>query len=154
MIRIGQGVDAHAFCEGSGIILGGVSIPFDRAISADSDGDVLLHAICDALLGAAALGDLGSCFPEVQPKCDSRELLRATRKRLPDGATIHNLDATVIAQEPRIAPFVGEMRQFVAQDLHLDISCVSIKSTTTDHLGFTGRGEGIAVVATGVVDID
>lgn len=153
MTRVGQGVDAHAFCDGDGVVLGGVAIPFDKALAADSDGDVLLHAICDAILGAAALGDLGSCFPEVRPGCDSRELLRATRDKLPAGAEIQNLDATVIAQAPRIAPFIGEMRRLVAQDLGLAPARVSIKSTTSDRLGFTGRGEGIAALASVVVDM-
>ena len=154
MIRVGQGFDAHAFCEGNHIILGGVKIPFDRGIAAHSDGDVLLHALCDALLGATALGDIGSCFPadRIAPGFNSRELLRMTRKILPQHATILNVDATVITQQPKIRPFVATMRDYIGSDLNIDTALVSVKATTTDYLGFSGRGEGLAVLATATLD--
>lgn len=152
MFKIGQGVDAHAFCEGDGIVLGGVRIPFEKAVAADSDGDVLYHALCDALLGAFALGDLGAYFSDVKPGCDSGELLDDVLAKLPPGARIVNVDATVIVQKPKIAPFVGEIRRSVAKRLNVAPECVSVKATTTDHLGFTGRGEGIAALAVVLIE--
>ena len=146
-MRIGQGFDAHAFCAGHGITLGGVLIPCSWGLAAHSDGDVLLHALCDALLGAAGLGDLGSFFPEstVPENCDSRVLLRqvAAQLRQQDFKLI-NMDATLIAQKPRLQPFVADMCQLIAADLQFSPTRVNIKSPTTDGLGFTGRKEGIA----------
>lgn len=153
-LRIGQGVDAHAFGEGDAIILGGVRIPFNKGIVADSDGDVLVHAICDAVSGAFALGDLGAHFSDVEPNADSRRLLREICAKLPKGARIVNVDSTIIAQKPKIAPFVGEMRHLVAQDLNVDVKCVSVKATTFDYLGFLGRGEGIAALAVVLMTTD
>lgn len=150
-MRIGQGFDVHAFCEGSEIILGGVPIPHNRGLKAHSDGDVLLHAIADALLGAAALGDIGHLFPDTSDEwagADSRVLLREVRRQLAErGLDVVNVDSTIIAQAPRMAPHVAAMRQHVAEDLGVAMDRVSVKATTTEKLGFTGRGEGIACQA-------
>ncbi len=148
MSRVGFGFDAHAFGgEGDGLMLGGVHVPFERGVAAHSDGDVLLHALCDALIGAAALGDLGSHYPndERHRGIAGRDLLRRTRELVADaGFAVANLDATIVAERPRVAPFVDEMRSLIASDLGIAPACVSIKATSTDGLGFTGRGEGIA----------
>ena len=150
-MRIGQGFDVHAFCEGSEIILGGVPIPHNRGLKAHSDGDVLLHAIADALLGAAALGDIGHLFPDTSDEwagADSRVLLREVRRQLAErGLDVINVDSTIIAQAPRMAPHVAAMRQHIAEDLGVAMDRVSVKATTTEKLGFTGRGEGIACQA-------
>lgn len=150
-MRIGQGFDVHAFTEGDHLWLGGVRIPHDRALLAHSDGDVLLHALCDALLGAAALGDIGQHFPDTDPAyrgCDSRELLRRTWTLVGErGLRPVNVDATVIAQTPRLAPHVAQMRGCIAADLQLPVDCVSVKATTSEGLGFIGRREGIAAQA-------
>ena len=150
-IRIGSGVDVHAFAPGRPLTLGGVVVPYDRGLAGHSDADVLLHAISDAILGALALGDLGAHFPATDQwkDADSRALLRhvvalvATR-----GFTIGNVDATVIAQAPKLAPYVDVMRANIADDLHCDPGQISVKATTTDRLGFVGRGEEIASLAT------
>jgi len=151
-IRIGQGFDAHAFAEDRRLVVGGVEIPHERGLAGHSDADVLLHAICDALLGALALGDLGAHFPDSDPRyrgADSRELLRHAMQLVFDrGFRVVNVDATIIAQAPRMAPHVVAMRRNVASDLHCGIDAVSVKATTTDRMGFTGRGEGIAALAT------
>lgn len=150
-MRIGQGFDVHAFCEGREIILGGVPIPHNRGLKAHSDGDVLLHAIADALLGAAALGDIGHLFPDTSDEwagADSRVLLREVRRQLAErGLEVINVDSTIIAQAPRMAPHVAAMRQHIAEDLGVAMDRVSVKATTTEKLGFTGRGEGIACQA-------
>jgi 2-C-methyl-D-erythritol 2,4-cyclodiphosphate synthase len=150
-MRIGQGFDVHAFCEGSEIILGGVPIPHNRGLKAHSDGDVLLHAIADALLGAAALGDIGHLFPDTSDEwagADSRVLVREVRRQLAErGLDVINVDSTIIAQAPRMAPHVAAMRQHIAEDLGVAMDRVSVKATTTEKLGFTGRGEGIACQA-------
>ncbi|MFP4295857.1 MAG: 2-C-methyl-D-erythritol 2,4-cyclodiphosphate synthase [Halothiobacillaceae bacterium] len=150
-LRIGQGFDVHAFGEGDHLVIGGVSIPFDRGFRAHSDGDVLLHALCDALLGAAALGDIGQHFPDSDPAyagIDSRVLLRIVVERLhAAGWRVGNVDATVIAQAPRMAPHVGAMQRLIAEDLGVSDDRVGIKATTTETLGFVGRGEGIAAQA-------
>nr|WP_038051017.1 2-C-methyl-D-erythritol 2,4-cyclodiphosphate synthase [Thioalkalivibrio sp. ALJ1] len=150
-MRIGQGFDVHAFGEGDHLVLGGVRIPFDRGFVAHSDGDVLLHAICDALLGAAALGDIGRHFPDTDPQfrgVDSRRLLRETVRRVADaGWRPTNLDATVIAQAPKMAPHVEAMRAHLASDLDCPLAVINVKATTTERLGFTGRGEGVAAQA-------
>lgn len=150
-MRIGQGYDAHRFQTGDAVVLGGVTIPFDHSLAAHSDGDVLLHAICDALLGAAALGDIGRHFPDTDPTykgVDSRVLLRAVRALLDDADwRVANIDATVIAERPKIAPHVVTMTEHVASDLGIAPDQVNIKGTTTEKMGFTGRGEGVAATA-------
>ena len=150
-MRIGQGYDAHRFGQGDHIILGGVEVPFDKGLAAHSDGDVRLHAICDALLGAVALGDIGNHFPDSDPglkDVSSRVLLRRVTELLREaGYALCNIDATVIAEQPRISPFVRAMRENIAADTGLVIDAISIKATTTERMGFTGRGEGIAASA-------
>ena len=150
-MRTGQGFDAHRFHAGDHVVLGGVEIPFERGLAAHSDGDVLLHAICDALLGAAALGDIGRHFPDSDPAyrgISSRVLLRRTAALIRDaGFAIRNIDATVVAEAPRIAPHVADMRQNVAADAGIALDQVNIKGTTTETMGFTGREEGIAATA-------
>ena len=151
MFRIGQGYDAHRFKEGDHIVLCGVKIPFGRGFAAHSDGDVALHALCDALLGAAALGDIGRHFPDTDARykgIDSRKLLRHVNGLLKEkGWRVSNLDATLIAQAPKMAPHIPAMRQHIADDLEVDVEAVNVKATTTEKLGFTGRGEGIAAEA-------
>lgn len=155
-MRIGQGFDAHAFRPGGRLILGGVQVPHDQGLEAHSDGDVVLHALCDALLGAAALGDIGRHFPPDDPAyrdIDSRILLRRVVDLVRgNGLQIVNTDITVIAQEPRLAPYVGAMAGNIGADLQLDASRVNIKATTTERMGFTGRGEGIAALAVVLLD--
>ncbi len=150
-MRVGQGYDAHRFSEGDHVVLGGVTIPFEHGLAAHSDGDVLLHAICDALLGAAALGDIGRHFPDSDPAyagASSRRLLARVAELLhAAGWRIVNIDATVIAERPKIAPHVEAMRAHVAADTGLAVAAVNIKGTTTEKMGFTGRGEGIAATA-------
>lgn len=151
-IRVGQGYDVHAFSDSPGdIVLGGVRIPFERSLKAHSDGDVLLHAICDALLGAAALGDIGKHFPDTSEDyrgADSRVLLRQVIALLKaSGFAPGNVDCTVVAQRPRMSPHIEEMRRLIATDMGLDVSAVSVKATTTERLGFAGREEGIACYA-------
>ena len=147
-LRIGQGYDAHRFGAGDRIVVGGVRIAFDRGVVAHSDGDVLVHAICDALLGAAGLGDLGEWFPDSDSRwkdVESRELLRSVRARVEEaGWRPINVDATVVAQAPRLAGHRAAMRANLAADLGLDADAVNVKATTTEGLGFIGRGEGIA----------
>ncbi|KAA1173720.1 2-C-methyl-D-erythritol 2,4-cyclodiphosphate synthase [Marinobacter salinexigens] len=150
-MRIGQGFDVHAFCEGDSVILGGVSIPYSHGLKAHSDGDVLLHALADALLGAVALGDIGHFFPDTSDEwagADSRDLLRRVVARVQDeGYQVSNVDTTIIAQAPKMAPHVESMRLNISEDLGIPASRVSVKATTTEKLGFTGRGEGIACQA-------
>jgi len=150
-MRIGQGYDAHRFQAGDSVVLGGVTIPFDLGLAAHSDGDVLLHAICDALLGAAALGDIGRHFPDTSAEfkgVDSRSLQREVARLVTKaGYRVVNVDATLIAERPKIAPYVETMRGNIAADLGLSIDCVNVKGTTTEKMGFTGRGEGIAATA-------
>ena len=150
-MRIGQGYDAHRFCEGDLVIIGGVKIPHDQGLAAHSDGDVLLHALCDALLGAAALGDIGRHFPDSDPDfagADSRGLLRATLALVREaGFRAANVDATIVAEQPRMASHVDSMCANIASDLELPVSAVNVKATTTEKMGFTGRGEGIAALA-------
>ncbi|MAA63548.1 MAG: 2-C-methyl-D-erythritol 2,4-cyclodiphosphate synthase [Alteromonadaceae bacterium] len=147
-MRIGQGYDVHAFCEGDAIIIGGVRIPHGKGLKAHSDGDVLLHAVADALLGAAALGDIGHFFPDTDEEwrgADSRVLLRAVRDAVAaQGFQVGNVDSTIIAQKPRMAEHVPLMRANIAEDLGIPLASVSVKATTTEKLGFTGREEGIA----------
>jgi 2-C-methyl-D-erythritol 2,4-cyclodiphosphate synthase len=151
-VRIGSGFDVHALVAGRRLVLGGVAVPHERGLDGHSDADVLLHAVCDAILGALALGDLGMHFPDTDPRwqgADSRVLLRhvaslaaAQRWR------IGNLDTTLIAQSPKLAPHVPAMRANLAADLAADVATISVKATTTERLGFAGRGEGIAALAT------
>ena len=154
-MRIGQGFDAHALVEGPPLVIGGVTIPYALGLAGHSDADVLLHAICDALIGAAALGDIGRHFPDSDPQykgVDSRKLLRATAALLSQhGWGLVNLDATIIAQEPRMSPHVAQMAANIAADLGVPINCVNIKAKTTERLGFTGRGEGIAAEAVALI---
>ena len=150
--RIGNGFDVHALVAGRPLILGGVTIPHDRGLAGHSDADVLLHAIADAILGALALGDIGKHFPDTDPRwagADSRALLRLVFALAFDaGWEIGNVDATVIAQAPKISPHVAAMRANLASDLDCDERRISVKATTTEHLGFAGREEGIAALAT------
>lgn len=150
-IRIGHGFDVHAFAQGRRLILGGVEIPHEVGLLGHSDADVLLHAICDALLGAAALGDIGRHFPDSDPQykgIDSRLLLRHVGDLLRrEGWALGNLDATIIAQAPRMAPHIPAMREHIAADLGAALEQVNVKATTTEKLGFTGRKEGIAAEA-------
>jgi 2-C-methyl-D-erythritol 2,4-cyclodiphosphate synthase len=151
MMRVGHGYDVHAFTSGDRIVLGGVSIPHTHAFKAHSDGDVLLHAICDALLGALALGDIGQHFPDTAAEyenIDSRILLRHVYGLVKaKGYVIGNLDSTIIAQAPKMAPHIIAMRENLARDLECDIGQVNVKATTTEKLGFAGRKEGIAAHA-------
>ncbi len=151
MIRIGHGFDVHAFGEPRPLMIGGVEIPYYTGFIAHSDGDVALHALTDALLGAVALGDIGKLFPDTDMQyknADSRGLLReAYRQVLAQGYQVGNVDVTIIAQAPKMRPHIDNMRAVIAQDLHCDIAQVNVKATTTEKLGFTGRGEGIACEA-------
>jgi len=151
MMRIGHGFDVHAFAEGRALILGGVTIAHERGLLGHSDADVVLHAVCDALLGAAALGDIGRHFPDTDPAfagADSRVLLREVVARVATaGWRTGNLDVTIIAQAPRLAPHIPAMVQNIAADLGVETGAVNVKATTTERLGFTGRGEGIACEA-------
>ena len=150
-MRIGSGFDVHAFGDGNHLMLGGVRIAFDRGIVAHSDGDVVIHALCDALLGALALGDIGTHFPPADPQwkdADSRRFLRHCALLLDQhGWTLANADVTVICERPKIGPHAEAMRGNLAADLGVSIAQVSVKATTTESLGFTGRGEGIAAQA-------
>lgn len=150
-IRIGHGFDVHAFAEGRRLIIGGVDIPCDRGLLGHSDADVLLHAICDALLGAAALGDIGKHFPDSDVRykgIDSRKLLRHVAELLDGrGWKVGNVDATIIAQAPKMAPHIAAMREHIAEDIGIAAEQVNVKATTTERLGFTGREEGIAAEA-------
>lgn len=150
-IRIGQGFDVHRFGEGDHVMLGGVRVLHSRGVVAHSDGDVVLHALCDALLGALALGDIGQMFPDTDPQwrgADSRDLLARVVARIDEqGWQPGNVDITVMAQAPRLAPHVQAMRDVIAGILGLTADRVSVKATTTERLGFTGRGEGIAASA-------
>jgi len=149
--RIGHGCDVHALAAGRPLVIGGVTIPHERGLAGHSDADVLLHAIVDALLGAAALGDIGRHFPDTDPRyrgIDSRVLLRAAGEKVrAAGFAIANIDATIVAQAPRMAPHVDLMRANIAADLGLSTARVNVKAKTTEHLGFVGREEGIAAEA-------
>jgi len=149
--RIGQGFDVHAFAENRKLIIGGVEILHERGLLGHSDADVLLHAICDALLGAAGLGDIGRHYPDNDAKfkdIDSRELLRDVCDQIRDlGWRVGNVDATIIAQAPKMSPHIPDMEENIADDLDIALEQVNVKATTTERLGFTGRGEGIAAQA-------
>lgn len=149
--RIGYGYDVHRLTAGRPLILGGVSIPWEKGLLGHSDADVLLHALMDALLGAAALGDIGHLFPDSDPRylgIDSRKLLRQVAVRLEqEGYAVGNVDVTLVAQHPKIAPYIPAMRTNIAADLGVSVTKVSVKATTEEHLGFTGSGEGMAAHA-------
>ena len=155
-MRVGQGFDVHAFVEGRKLVIGGVEIPYEMGLEGHSDADVLLHAICDALLGAAALGDIGWHYPDTDPTyqgADSRTLLKEVGKKLSaQGFRIVNIDATIIAQAPRMAPHIARMIGNIAEDLGVAPAAINIKATTTEELGFIGREEGIAAQAVALVD--
>jgi 2-C-methyl-D-erythritol 2,4-cyclodiphosphate synthase len=155
-MRIGQGFDVHALVPGRRLMVGGVHIPHHKGLQGHSDADVLLHAICDALLGAAALGDIGAHFPDSDPQyseVDSRILLRDVGKKVgAQGYRIVNIDATIIAQAPRMAPHVAKMIGNIAADLGIKPAAVSIKATTTENLGYVGREEGIAAQAIALIE--
>ena len=155
-MRIGHGYDVHRLAEGRRLILGGVEIPYEKGLDGHSDADVLTHAVMDALLGAAALGDIGKLFPDTDDRylgADSIELLRAVNVALAEhGWRLGNLDATVIAQRPKLAPYIDQMRARIAAALGADISAVSVKATTEEHLGFTGDGSGIAAHAVCLIE--
>lgn len=149
--RIGQGYDVHRLVEGRPLILGGVGIPYERGLLGNSDADVALHALMDALLGAAALGDIGQMFPDSGERwrgADSRELLRLVAERLEKaGYAVGNVDVTIVAQRPKLAPYIQQMRENIAEDLGVAVDRVSVKATTEERLGFTGSGEGMAAHA-------
>lgn len=155
-MRIGQGFDVHPLVEGRKLLIGGVEIAFDKGLEGHSDGDVLLHAICDALLGAAGLGDIGQHYPDSDASfsgVDSRKLLRDVARKLEQRALkVVNIDATIIAQAPRMAPHIPRMTGNIASDLGVAPAAINIKATTTEQLGFTGRGEGIAATAVALVE--
>ena len=150
-MRIGTGYDVHRLAEGRELIVGGVAIPYEKGLLGHSDADVLLHAVMDALLGAAALGDIGKHFPDSNPQykgISSMTLLKKVGELLEEGGfLVENIDATIIAQAPKMRPFIDTMRENIAKALEMDISCVSVKATTEEGLGFTGAGEGIAAQA-------
>jgi len=156
MLRVGQGYDVHRFGDGDHIILGGARIPHHQGLIAHSDGDVLIHALCDALLGAAALGDIGHHFPDTDEKfagADSRELLQQVVQLLSNtGYRLNNVDVTIVAQAPKLAPYIDEMKQHIADDLNISPLQVNIKATTPHRLGFEGREEGIAAHAIALIE--
>ena len=157
-MRIGQGYDVHQLVLGRKLIIGGVEIPYDKGLLGHSDADVLLHAICDALLGAAALGDIGRHFADTDARfknIDSRILLRQVVHLVREqGFRVSNVDATIIAQEPQMATHIPQMIAHIAADLHVEKSAINVKATTTEKLGFTGRGEGIAAQAVALLVTD
>jgi 2-C-methyl-D-erythritol 2,4-cyclodiphosphate synthase len=154
-MRIGQGFDAHALVAGRKLVIGGVEIPHGKGLAGHSDADVLIHAVCDALLGAAGLGDIGKYFPDSDARfkgIDSRKLLREVARLLKErGLTVANVDATIIAQAPMMAPHIPVMRANLAADLGIAPDAVNVKAKTTEKLGFVGRGEGIAAEAVALV---
>ncbi len=155
-MRVGQGFDVHALVAGRKLVIGGVEIPYDRGLAGHSDADVLIHAMCDALLGAAGAGDIGTHFPDSDARykgIDSRKLLYEVRQLLRDrNMHVINIDATIIAQAPRMAPHIPAMRANLAADLGVDPEAVNVKAKTTEKLGFVGRGEGIAAEAVALLD--
>lgn len=154
-LRIGHGYDVHRLTEGRPLILGGVSIPYSKGLLGHSDADVLLHAVCDSLLGAAAMGDIGKHFPDSDPQYAGADSLILTERVAlllkQNGFEIENVDATVIAQAPKLAPFIENMRKNIADALRIDVSCVSVKATTEEGLGFSGEGLGIASHAVALI---
>ncbi|TWT20937.1 2-C-methyl-D-erythritol 2,4-cyclodiphosphate synthase [Luteimonas wenzhouensis] len=150
-MRIGQGYDVHAFGEGDHVMLGGVRVPHERGLAAHSDGDVVLHALCDAMLGALALGDIGTHFPPSDPRwkdADSRVFLRHCNALLRErGWRVGNADVTVVCERPKVGPHAQAMRETIAADLGVGLDAISVKATTNERMGFIGRGEGIAALA-------
>lgn len=150
-MRIGSGYDVHKLVEGRDCIIGGVKIPYEKGLLGHSDADVLLHAISDALLGAAALGDIGKHFPDTDERykgADSLKLLEEVGRLLAEkGYTVGNVDATIVAQRPKMAPHIPVMRENIARVLHVDVDRINVKATTEEHLGFTGSGQGISAYA-------
>ena len=155
-LRVGHGYDVHRLTEGRALILGGVTVPFDRGLLGHSDADVLTHAVMDALLGAAALGDIGKLFPDSDAAyagADSIVLLKRVTVLLREhGWQVGNVDATVVAQAPKLAPYIPDMRRRLAEAMGLDVDCVSVKATTEERLGFTGSGEGMAAHAVALIE--
>ena len=155
-MRIGTGYDVHRLTNSRRLIIGGVDIPFNRGLIGHSDADVLLHAVMDALLGAAAMGDIGMLFPDTDERFKNADslnlLLRCSVYLKANGYNIINIDSTIIAQAPKMRPYIDEMRRNIAAACEIDISCVSVKATTEEGLGFTGKGEGIAATAVALVD--
>lgn len=155
-LRVGHGYDVHRLVEGRALILGGVTVPFDRGLLGHSDADVLTHAVMDALLGAAALGDIGQLFPDSDAAyagADSMLLLRRVTALLREhGWQVGNVDTTVVAQAPKLAPYIPEMRRRLAEAMGLDVDCVSVKATTEERLGFTGSGAGMAAHAVALIE--
>lgn len=155
-MRIGSGYDVHKLIENRDLIIGGVNIPYEKGLLGHSDADVLLHAVCDALLGAAALGDIGKHYPDNSDEfknIDSRILLRDVAKKISDlGYKISNIDSTIIAQKPKMAPFIEKMRQNIADDCGIAIGQVNVKATTEEGLGFTGEGKGISATAVCIIE--
>lgn len=154
-MRIGHGYDVHKFTDGDSLVMGGVTIPHTQGLEAHSDGDVLIHALCDALLGAAGLWDIGHHFPDTDDTfkgIDSRVLLRRVVRDLAErGWKVNNIDSTIVAQSPKMAPFIPDMRTLLSADLAVDVDAVNIKATTTEKLGFAGREEGIAAHAVALI---
>ena len=150
-MRIGQGYDVHRLVEGRKLIIGGVEIPYEKGLDGHSDADVLVHAVMDALLGAAALGDIGKLFPDTDEQfhdADSIGLLKEVQSiLLAEGYTVSNIDATIVAQQPKMRPHIDQMRKNIARALHIETDCVNVKATTEERLGFTGRGDGISATA-------
>jgi 2-C-methyl-D-erythritol 2,4-cyclodiphosphate synthase len=155
--RIGQGFDVHAFGPGDHVMLGGVRVPHTQGVVAHSDGDVALHALCDAILGALALGDIGLHFPPSEPRwkgADSRAFVRHCNALLRErGWRVGNCDITVICERPKVGPHAGAMRATIAEDLGIEVDAVSVKATTTEAMGFTGRGEGLAAQALATIEL-
>lgn len=155
-MRVGHGYDAHRLAEGRRLVIGGVEIPHSHGLAAHSDGDVLIHAVCDALLGAAALGDIGQHFPDSDPAyegADSRDLLRVVGEKVrAAGYRVGNIDATIVAQAPKMAPHLETMRANIAAELDVTPKVVGVKATTTERLGFAGRGEGMAAHAVALLE--
>ena len=151
MIRVGFGYDAHRLAEGKPLVLGGTAIDWAQGLEAHSDGDIILHAMMDALLGAACLGDIGLHFSDTDPRyegCDSMLLVHAVKEKLrQEGYTVHNVDCTLVAQRPKIQPYIPEMRTKISDALDVALDQVNVKATTTEHMGFTGREEGMACYA-------
>lgn len=157
-MRIGHGYDVHVLTEGRKLIIGGVEIPYEKGLLGHSDADVLLHAVSDALLGAAAMGDIGGMFPDNDPKfegADSLVLLKQVVSRLKkEGYSVGNIDCTVIAQKPKMKPYIEKMRENIASACETDIGRINVKATTEEKLGFTGRGEGISAHAVCIINGD
>jgi 2-C-methyl-D-erythritol 2,4-cyclodiphosphate synthase len=149
--KTGIGIDVHRFAENRKLILGGVEIPFEKGLEGHSDADVLLHAVCDALLGALALGDIGNYFPDTDPKYKNADstlfLQKVSELIIKKGYNVSNIDSVITAQKPKLSPYIKKMREKIAEILKIDIMKVSVKATTTEHLGFVGRAEGIAAFA-------